>query len=86
LIIWDYVISLLFGRKATEKDLDICMFNRDGTRYTIASFEYDEDEHFYYLEGCADRLKSKNIDWEVFGLLVQKAYKILEENEREIEI
>ena len=66
------------GKESCEKDIEICQWNlEDGHKWTIASFEYDDDEICYYLKGCGDRLKSKNIDWEVFGLLVQKAYKIL---------
>ena len=65
------------GREPSETDLEICMFNKDGTRYTIASFQFDEDEICYCLNSCVDRLNSKRIDWEVFGLLVLKGYKIL---------
>ena len=65
-------------RKATKKDLEICMFDEDNSRYTIASFDYDEDEMCYCLNSCCNRLNSKRIDWEVFGLLVLKGYKILE--------
>lgn len=68
-------------KEATDKDLEICMFNKDGTRYTIASFEYDEDEECYCLNSVVDRLNCKKIDWEVFGLLVLKGYKMLEGKE-----
>lgn len=50
-----------------------------GSRYTIASFDYNENDLCFELNSCCDRLKSKKIDWEVFGLLVQKGYKILNE-------
>jgi len=65
-------------KEPCETDLEICAFNSDGSRYTIASFDYCEDEMCYCLNSCCDRLNSKRIDWEVFGLLVLKGYKILE--------
>ena len=67
------------GKDTTDKDLEICVFNNDGTRYTIASFNYDDKEHYYSLDSCGNRLKNDDIDWRIFGELVRKAYKRLEE-------
>ena len=66
------------GKEAKEDDLEICQWNlKEGCKWTIASFEYDEEYNCYALNSCLNRLDDKNIDWEVFGLLVKKAYKIL---------
>ena len=67
-----------FNREATKKDLEICAFNSNGTRYTIASFDWYADEMCWCLNSCCDRLNSKSLDWEVFGVLVLKGYKMLQ--------
>lgn len=72
------------NKEATDKDLEICAFNSDGTRYTVASFDYYEDEEYYCLNSCGERLNSKRIDWEVFGLLVLKGYKLLKNGKGDI--
>lgn len=66
------------GKEAGEKDLEICAFNSDGTRYTIASFSHELEENCYLLNSCGDRLKNQNIDWQAFGELVKLAYERLE--------
>lgn len=71
------------NKESTKKDIEICMFNNDGTRYTIASFDYDYDKCCYCLNSCCDGLNNNKIDWEVFGLLVKKAYKILLDEKEE---
>ena len=67
------------GRETSEKDIEICAFNDDDTRYTIASFDYNEKQDCYVLNSCCDRLNNEKIDWQVFGDLVIEGYKILEE-------
>lgn len=66
------------GKEASEKDIEICAFNDDDTRYTIASFDYNEKEDCYILK-CCDKLNDEKIDWQVFGDLVLEGYKILDE-------
>ena len=65
------------NKEPSDNDLEICMFNNDGSRYTIASFDFDYEEDCYCLNSCCNRLNSKRIDWEIFGLLVWKGYRIL---------
>lgn len=65
------------GRETSEKDIEICAFNDDNTRYTIASFNYNEKEDYYILKFC-DKLNDEKIDWQVFGDLVKEGYKILD--------
>ena len=65
--------------KDTEPiDLEICMWLDDNTKYTIASFDYDEFNNLFELNSCADRLNNTKINWEDFGKLVLEGYKILE--------
>lgn len=67
------------GKEAEEYDLEICEWDlKENYKWTIASFDYDEEYHIYELNSCGNRLRSKKIDWEIFGLLVQKAYSILD--------
>ena len=85
--IYDYEIMRLghlalgyktfIGREATRDDIEIYEWSEDYTsRWTVASFEYDEDEEVYTLVSCGDRL-SRIDDWEAFGILVQTGYDIL---------
>ena len=66
------------NKKAEPDEIEICKFNSDGTRYTIASFDYDEDEECYCLNSCCDRLKI-DINWTIFGSLVKQGYEMLKE-------
>ncbi len=47
-------------------------------KWGIATFEYDDDEEFWYLRtyGKFD----KNVDWYDFGCLVELGYKWIKEN------
>lgn len=64
-------------RKAKENEIEIYQWDKDYTsRWTVASFEYDEDEEVYTLVSCGDRL-SRIDDWEAFGELVKTGYNIL---------
>lgn len=67
------------GKEATKKDIEICKFNDDNTRYTIASFDYNEKEECYCLNSCVNRLNDKDINWKDFGTLVLQGYSILED-------
>ena len=50
----------IIGRKVTNEDIEITMWNKSfTTRWTIASFEKDEES--YYLESCGERLKNLNV-------------------------
>lgn len=70
------------GQKAGKNDLEICQWNEKNDRkWTIATFELSTDGDYYYLESCADRLNDKDIDWNTFGILVGKAYEILNNEE-----
>ena len=65
------------NREAKENEIEIYEWSKDYTsRWTVASFEYDEDEEVYTLVSCGDRL-SRIDDWEAFGVLVQTGYDIL---------
>lgn len=86
--IYDYEIMRLghlalgyktfIGKEATRDDIEIYEWSEDYTsRWTVASFEYDEDEEVYTLVSCGDRL-SRIDDWEAFGELVKTGYNILD--------
>ena len=65
------------GRETDKDEIEIYEWSEDYTsRWTVASFEYDEDEEVYTLVSCGDRL-SRIDDWEAFGALVQTGYDIL---------
>lgn len=65
-------------REAKENEIEIYKWNEDFTsRWTIATFEYDEKEDFYILGSCGDRINDID-DWEAFGELVKTGYNILD--------
>lgn len=65
------------GREAKEDEIEIYEWSKDFTsRWTIASFEYDEKEEIYNVVSCGDRL-SRITDWEAFGELVKTGYDLL---------
>lgn len=45
--------------------------------YVICGYEYNEDEGFYYLESCTDRIIDKDIDWSDLEVLVKEGFDIL---------
>ena len=60
--------------------LNICEWNYETDKphkWVIASFEYYKSELCYQLISCCDRLKGIK-DWNDFGILVEKAYEILD--------
>ena len=61
-----------------EDELEICKIEESGWKYTIASFDYDDEDNCYILNSCGDRLDDNNINWEDFGKLVKKGYEILD--------
>ena len=65
-------------REAKENEIEIYKWNEDFTsRWTIATFEYDEKEDFYILGSCGNRVNDID-DWEAFGELVKTGYNILD--------
>ena len=70
------------GKEAKEDDLEICQWDlKENYKWTIASFEYNEEYECYELNSCLSRLNDKNINWKDFGELVQKGYEILNDLE-----
>lgn len=71
-----------------QYDLEIRAWCKDTNQvdkeycYTLASFEFRERESCYELHFCCDRADDKNINWNDFGQLVLKAYKILNTDKR----
>lgn len=66
------------GREADKDEIEIYEWSKDFTsRWTIASFEYDEKEEVYNVVSCGDRL-SRIDDWGAFGELVKTGYNILD--------
>lgn len=66
------------GREADKDEIEIYEWNEDFTsRWTIATFEYDEKEAVYTLVSCGDRMSNID-DWGAFGELVKTGYNILD--------
>ena len=67
----------LINRKAKEDEIEICMWDEDFThRWTIASFQYDENNDLYNLVGSDYLVDIK--DWNAYGKLVKEGFKHLE--------
>lgn len=65
------------NRKAKEDEIEICMWDEDFThRWTIASFQYDENNDLYNLIGSDYLVDIK--DWNAYGKLVKEGFKHLE--------
>lgn len=59
--------------------LEICQWSEDGTfKWTIASFEYNEKEDYFYIKECGNKLDDENFSWFDFGYLVRLGRKYLE--------
>jgi hypothetical protein len=68
------------GKEAKEDDLEICQWDlKENYKWTIASFEYNEEYECYELNSCLNRLDNNDINWEDFGELVQNGYEILKD-------
>ncbi len=64
-------------RKAKEDEIEIYMWDEDFThRWTVASFQYDENNDLYNLVGSDYLVDIK--DWNAYGKLVKKGFKHLE--------
>lgn len=77
--IGDYMLGykVFIQRDAGKDEIEICRYDKDGkTRYTIASFDYNDDNETYEVRSCMDRLND-NIDWDIFGKLVEIGYEHL---------
>lgn len=65
------------GREAKEDEIEIYEWSKDfSSRWTVASFKYNEKEEVYNVVSCGDRL-SRIDDWEAFGALVEAGYNLL---------
>lgn len=66
------------NRKHKNDEIEICMWDKDfQSRWTIASFDKDEEYDCYRLNSCLDRLNEEKLNWQDFGELVKKGYKFL---------
>ena len=75
----DYILGYktFIHRDAAKDEIEICRYDENGkTRYTIASFYYNNDNKTYEVRSCMDRLND-NIDWNTFGKLVEIGYEYL---------
>ena len=65
------------NRKAKEDEIEICMWDEGFThRWTIASFQYNENNDLYNLVGFDYLVDIK--DWNAYGKLVKEGFKHLE--------
>ncbi len=65
-------------RKCKDDEIEISMWDENfQSRWTIASFDKDEECDCYCLNSCVDRLNDKKINWQDFGELVKKGYEFL---------
>ncbi len=70
--------TVVEGHEIYSTGLEICEWDNNRTfKWTIASFKYSKKESCYKLKSCCDRLRGIK-DWNDFGILVNKAYEILE--------
>ena len=69
--------KLFIGREVKADEIEINGTTSDGLYYTLASFNYDKDNHCYVLKSCGARLDNNNICWEDFGILVLYGYNYL---------
>lgn len=66
------------NRKHKNDEIEISMWDKDfQSRWTIASFDKDEEYDCYRLNSCLDRLNEEKLNWQDFGELVKKGYKFL---------
>lgn len=69
--------TYLNGKKSDS--LEICQWdNDDRCKWTIATFEYDKKDEFYYIKECGTRLDDTNFSWFDFGYLVSLGRKYLD--------
>jgi hypothetical protein len=71
------------NREIKENEIEICLWDIENKhKFTIASFDFDEEYNCFRLNSCLDRLNNKDIDWVAFGELVILGYRHLN---REVE-
>ena len=75
-----YVYSGI-SRAFHEDAIEICKWNDNfSSRWTVASFQYNEKNNCYELEVCGGRLRDlKEDEWEDFGKLVKEGYEYLDD-------
>lgn len=65
------------NREAFDDEIEICMWDEGFShRWTIASFNYNEQENTYNLIGNEYLMDIK--DWDAYGKLVKEGFKYLE--------
>ena len=72
-------VPVMTTRRADASEgLDITKWITDTCRYVIASFRYNHDEECWELNSIGDRIADEEMDWDAFGKLVRKAYRVLD--------
>ena len=72
-------VPVMTTRRAdVSEGLDIARWLTDSCRYVIASFRYNHAQGCWELNSIGDRIADEEMDWEAFGKLVRKAYRVLD--------